>query len=230
MADPVYVEMSQFKRPWGDILRYEYSDPIHSACRTDTIQGPDPVQVPVLNLRKDIWLQFPVSLNPLGPGSDGAERHAVVWHTARLTELRNKHITDVKYKERLTETLLNALHASTKWIVEPSQHPDQICVLRMVFDVARPVGNTEQPTIPTLKRLNDISANFPVVWHKIGDDSSKIYAIELYQKKVDAMSTTLGRNMEHEVRMNLLRALKASTAWQVHHSNDIHNYYCIELV
>ena len=215
-------------------MRYEYSDPIHSANSTDSIQGPVPVpvpvQIPVLNLRKDIWLQFPVSLNPLGAGSDGAERHAIVWHNARLTELLSKHSTDLNYMEDLTETLLRALHASTKWVVESSQHQDQICILRMVFDVARSVGNTEQPTIPTLKRLNDISANFPVVWHKIGDESSKIYAIELYQKKVDALSTTCGRNMEHDVRMNLLRALKASTAWQVFHPNDIHNYYRIELV
>ena len=41
-----------------------------------------------LNLRKDIWTHFPVIVVPLGRGTDGAERHAIVWNRKKLSETR----------------------------------------------------------------------------------------------------------------------------------------------
>lgn len=176
---------------------------------------------PVLNLRKDIWTHFPVVLNPLGNGEDGAERHAVCWHCTNLVAWRTEHPQPeswVDYETLTRRRLLRALTASTKWTVEPAVAPDQICILRMNF---RPrlefldSSETESAPpvrVPLLLRLNDIKMHFPVVWHSLPSPTPdvKLYALEFHTKKL-----AMCRKDPGHVRAQLLAALRASTAWTV---------------
>ena len=181
--------------------------------------------LPALNLRKEIWAHFPVVLNPLGNGEDGAERHAVCWHRTNLVSWRTEHPQPESWADYEAVTrcrLLRALAASTKWTVEPAAAPEQICVLRMNFrprveslDGSETHAHTRLPVLPALSvllRLNDIKTHFPVVWHSLpsaGPDA-KIYALELHTKKLSERKMNPDR-----IRAQLLAALHASTAWTV---------------
>jgi hypothetical protein len=66
--------------------------------------------------------------------------------------------------------------------------------------------------IATLRRLNDIKENFPVIWSEVhtGNPARKVYGIEIFGKK----ARELGLNT-NTVQKDLLAALKASPSWTV---------------
>lgn len=199
-------------KSWGD---YQYE---HDMARSlDRVLPSDwDLEFPILSLRKDIWTHFPVILMPLGTGSDGAERHAVMWHRKRLVAWRESRSADFQEwsdYEAITEyRLLKCLRASARWVVEPAQTDAHICVIRMLYGDQAPeltiVQRVAQEHIPVLTCLNDIKLYFPVVWHKLSDNSNaKLYSIELYEKKI------VGDRAE--VVQKLEKALRASGSWRV---------------
>lgn len=175
-------------------------------------------EFPVLSLRKDIWTHFPVILVPLGTGEDGAERHAVVWHRKLLVKWREQRNGDFQswadYEENTHYRLMKCLRASARWVVEPSANDSQICVIRMLYGNQAPVHNDDiQPRefVPLLTCLNDIKLYFPVVWHLLpSSGNTKMYAIELYEKKVKSMFTSRAELVD-----KLKKALNASSSWSV---------------
>ena len=174
-----------------------------------------------LKLRKDIWTHFPVIVVPLGRGTDGAERHAIVWHRKKIADMRNSaHSWNETHEQ---QRLVKCLQENTKWTLEKSTNPAYICVIRMKYAMSNaPASNYESPMIhsPVLTRLTDIKANFPVVWHKIVDmnnqnSPTKVFAIELHRKLIANSSQQKGYDTEDQIVGLLMRALKASTAWRV---------------
>jgi hypothetical protein len=170
---------------------------------------------PALSSRKEIWENFPVSLIPLGRQNE-ADRHAVVWNRKNIVEWR-KTCPDTNswhvYEKVVKTLLMSELYRSTKWVVEPSEKEDQLCVIRMLFKGAnnQTSNRVNRPanTVPTLTRLTDIRAFFPmVIWHQ---QSTKSYGIEICCKKLKGQDKSF-------VEQNLLRSLKASTAWTVSNS------------
>ena len=171
----------------------------------------------VFSSRKDIWENFPVSLVQLGRGSDGADRHAVVWNRKNLVEWRKTSpYTDWSMYEIQEENrLLQAISKSTKWTVEPPIADNQICVIRMEFGQRKHSSKDvfyRQSNVPILTCLKDIMTFFPMtVYHEqpVMDDR-KVYSIALFKKKLQEIGY-----MEATIRSNILRALKATTAWSV---------------
>lgn len=169
-------------------------------------------QPSLLSSRKNIWETFPVSLVQLGRSNhDGAERHAVVWNRKRIVAWRETcPDPNAWYLYEKTEEarLIKELMRSNKWVVEPRQRSDQICVIRMEF--RKPSGSryrSIQPyteCVPILTRLKDITTFFPMVqYHEVGD---KIYALQFSTANLQDPSL---------VSYNLYKALQASTAWTV---------------
>ena len=172
-----------------------------------------------LNLRKDIWTHFPVIVVPLGRGTDGAERHAIVWNRKKLSDTRASMNVNawLDYETVQHKALIESLTASKKWTVETASNPDHICVIRMSYKMMnKPASNYEAPLIrsPVLTRLTDIKAHYPVVWHPV-PGVNKTFVLELHRKELANMSATRRTDAEDQTVGLLMRALKASTAWRV---------------
>ena len=166
---------------------------------------------PMLLTRKDIWTFFPVTVVPLGSDENGAECHAIEWHTKNLrTWIRLWNIP----RFLIHEHLKTALKASTKWYVDPPRTSSMLCVIRMRFKAAIP-DRVEQ-TVPTLTCLNDMKQYFPVVWHAVPTKTEyPIYSVELYANQMAKMTKAAGYDITEKVRKELTAALKASPAWIV---------------
>ena len=184
-----------------------------SSLRSNTSNVPSQV----FSSRKDIWENFPVSLVQLGRGSDGADRHAVVWNRKNLVEWRKTSpFTDWSMYEIQEENrLLKEISKSTKWTVEPPIADNQICVIRMEFGQKKHSSKDifyRQNNVPILTCLKDIMTFFPMtVYHEqAAIDDQKVYSIELSSKKLQEIGY-----MGQTIRTNILRALKATTAWSV---------------
>ena len=173
-----------------------------------------------LRLRKDIWTHYPVIVVPLGRGTDGAERHAIVWNRKTIADMRSSMPSDawLHYETTQHDQLIQALQAGTKWTVEKAINPDHICVIRMKYKMNnKPASNYEAPLVhsPILTRLTDIKAHYPVVWHSV-DGQTKTFALELHRKEIAAKTAVSGgADVEDQTVGLLMRALKASTAWRV---------------
>ena len=105
---------------------------------------------PVLRLRKDIWTHFPVNVDPMGKGENGAERHCVEWHNGKVRQLaKEAGKSDTAMKATLLPHLLHALSKSNAWTVE-APPPGSKCaaIIAMRFlpkntrKNVRNVGNT----------------------------------------------------------------------------------------
>lgn len=189
---------------------------------------------PILNLRKDIWTHYPVNLVPLGKGSDGAERHAIVWHRKRLQMWRVNY--PKQYDSWLTfETwtkfrLFHSLRNSAHWIVEPANEESQLCVIKMLYgnQAPKPVLLPINEALPNLTCLNDIKDYFPVVWHKQEESNGQqCYSIELYSKKLKEAKALFGYDLTEICKERLVASLKASTAWKVTSNPENSNMVCV---
>ncbi len=66
------------------------------------------------------------------------------------------------------------------------------------------------PSVPVLRRLNDIKEHFPVVWSEVAGCTSKTYAVEIFGRKLKEQGLHANK-----VKGDLLAALKASKSWTV---------------
>ncbi len=215
--------------------------------------------VPDLTLRKGIWENFPVSLIPIVDG-DGTDRYAVVWHRKNFQAWRETRAETfdiyLDYDFWCEMRLRYALNAySHKYTVEEPRGDDMILVIAMVHapkndednsdsDVSTvstvstapvllaPITETSKTRdTPRLTRLNDIKNNFPVVWHETYNATgSKLYAIELFGKKIKEISIAAGYDVTEEISNRLMSALKSSTAWRVFPAESPREFCRIELV
>jgi hypothetical protein len=105
-------------------------------------------EYPALKLRKDIWTNFPVTVEIIGTGADGAERHAVCWHRKNFKEWRETRPETydewMNYEDITAFRLMKCLEASTSWTVEETADPNVIAILRMNF---------EAPAAPALAKV-----------------------------------------------------------------------------
>ena len=170
---------------------------------------------PHLSCRKDIWETFPVSVMQLGrDANDKADRHAIVWNRKKIVAWRKDH-PDTNawfvYEKTVESLLLAELRRSTKWFVEPRQQDDQICVIRMAFRNG-PRARSVRPNmenIPCLTRLTDVQTFFPMISYR--ETGNKTYSI---------LFDTTGLQNPAQISFQLLKALKASTAWKILPAED----------
>jgi len=258
IADSLFAAMARGECLWGDLLLDMERDGLlpassTSSSPTETIDDTEQchempedwdLTFPVLRLRKDIWENFPVVVEPLGSGPDGAERHVIKWHRKNFEDWRNEcdNYEEASNYSDITEyRLLKCLHASKFWTVESSCNGSQLAIIRMNF-VPRDETASEEPSIiddsdelwipvnkapapirpakpatPIFTRLNDIKMHFPVVWHK--DETARtrtaVYVLEIFGKKITEMSRIAGHDVRADVESHLMTALRASPAWRV---------------
>ena len=251
LTDDLFKAMDDSKISWGDLMsEYEAAG---GKMKPKKAEKPEPLpedwdlEFPVLKLRKDIWENFPVQCQPLGRGSDGAERHAIVWHRKNFGEWREAcedYFEAMDYEETTLYRLFKCLEASKHWTVEPAMTSQQICVIRMNFSEsvdaapaevpAKPLAPVDKPEAagwstvsssrkpsaaadaPVLMRINDITAEFPVVWNnesrpKMSARPGDIISISIFNRKLREMAPAAAEACLDR----LMRALRASPAWRV---------------
>jgi hypothetical protein len=207
---------------------------------SEVYDGNMPFRPKKLRSRKEIWENFPVCVVPIGTDSAGAERHAISWHLKNLRDWRTDPLSRSEggrgpnsmeeyndYQDTQEYFLLETLKRSRKWIVQEPETSGQICIIRMVFapdtripstavveskegehvaiDVAPP-----RPLLPSLRRLNDIKANYPVVWKRVEGASRESYALEFHRASLKNRGLDAAT-----VKPVLLNALQASPSWRV---------------
>jgi hypothetical protein len=197
--------------------------------------------VPDLTLRKGIWENFPVSLVPIVDG-DGTDRYAVVWHRKNFDEWRGSRSESsseyMDYDHWCEWRLRRSLeHYSHKYTVEEARDETMILVVAMVHapktDEVKeePVTLAKFSDLPKLTRLNDIKNNFPVVWHETQSKlGKKLYAVELFGKKIKELSATAGYDVTEEISSRLMASLKASASWRVIRAESPREFCRIEMI
>lgn len=138
LKDETFMAMASGEILWGDLLCNTPSTvpPVDGADEPLLLDDDYDWVMPVLKLRKDIWENFPVSLLPIGTGSDGAERHAIVWHRHNLRtwrEFAESYDVWMDYEDVSYRRLIKALESSKYWTVEPALADNQLCIIRMNF-------------------------------------------------------------------------------------------------
>lgn len=84
--------------------------------------------LPDLRLRKDIWAHFPVNVDSLGRGANGADRHCVEWHNQKVRQIAQAEgKSPEQVKKDLLPRLIGSLSASRAWAVEAPE-PGSKCV------------------------------------------------------------------------------------------------------
>lgn len=171
---------------WGDIVpASEYTGPMEigwsstATPETDALEG---WQVPSLNLRKNIWENFPVNLHTIRDGS-GTDRYAISWNVANLQAWRDEksetYLEWLDYDAYCQYRLLHALNLHpNRYVVEPARSEDEICVIAMVHDGDSTVTDETRTVVSATSSsdasvrpmtLKKISVMFPIVWEQDGN-------------------------------------------------------------
>lgn len=148
----------------------------------------------------------------------------------------------VDYQDTQEYFLLETLKRSRKWVVQEPETGDQICIIRMVFspDTSVPASTSiveskegehvavdiapPRPLLPSLRRLNDIKANYPVVWKRLEGAPRESYALEFHR------SSLKNRGLDAAtVKPVLLSALQASPSWRVLGSRESSDICILEM-
>jgi hypothetical protein len=124
--------------------------------------------VPVLKLRKDIWAHFPVNVDSMGRGANGADRHCIEWHNMKLRDMAKQQGKTVEQlKATLFPQMFAALSASPAWTVEmPEPGSKCVAVIAMKFAAAAAEAaptmrknltrRNVKPKTPTSPRRNNV--------------------------------------------------------------------------
>lgn len=218
--DPLYQAMEKGDVLWGDLM-YNLDHAAKGSRKSSKSSrgsskprriSPNPekemlegYKTPELRLRKDIYENFPVIVNEIGPNL-----YEIVWNEKNIEEWRKtKALSWEEYQEYELYSEYRLFHALRKhadrYELLPTRRAAQIAIFRMKM---------EEPSFrgPKLMRLNDIKNHFPVVWNKVdGRAGETTYAIVLrgdYQRK------TAKANVKATEKA-LVDALRASPAWKV---------------
>jgi hypothetical protein len=244
--DPLLTAMARGELKWGDLL-YKPESPVSDRykrkSRSPASRSPpaprapqgspaspaySPIndvfegyKTPDLRLRKFIWENFPIVLEPIAT-RDGSEKYAVKWHRAHLEEWRSSRTES--YEEAMEYELFSELrlihalrkHAHLYALHEPRSR-DEIVVIEMKGAARAPPAPTPASAAyagPVLRKLNDITVHFPgvVVWGKVdGRAGESTYALKIrgdFHRKTD-------RKVAERTLAGLESALRASRFWAV---------------
>jgi hypothetical protein len=237
MQDPMMQMLSREDLAWGDLM---ILNPTTYKSGAKPLEEDAHWTMPVMNLRKHIWENFPVVVKQI-PSTKG-EIYAIQWHMKNFEEARNSCEHGWQYMDFEEDTyrhLMKALHSSRNWTVQEAHGPEDLCTIVMQGEEEKPlkpfvlpskeVNDTDSvctdasqesegwcevakkgPTVPVLRRLNDIKEHFPVVWSEVAGCSSKTYAVELFGRKIKEQGLNVNK-----VKADLIAALKASKSWTV---------------
>ena len=125
---------------WGDLcleMPSHQAKPKQQQAKQTQLEFGWDLEIPQLKLRKDIWENFPVTVEALGTGADGAERHAIRVHRKNWSEWRQTHAVDyddwLNWDENTEFRLMKALESCRSWTVEESTDRNTFAVIRMNF-------------------------------------------------------------------------------------------------
>ena len=134
--DEFYAAMNSGTISWGDLC-LEAPPSAFDDYQAQELEFGWDLEIPQLKLRKDIWENFPVVVEAMGTGADGAERHAIRIHRKNWAEWREtkaESFDDWQDWDMNTEfRLMKALNACRAWTVEKSTEPGTFAVIRMNF-------------------------------------------------------------------------------------------------
>ena len=146
------------------------------------------------------------------------------------------------YQDTQEYFLLETLKRSRKWVVQEPETTDQICIIRMVFspDTSVPAATSiveskegdhivvdvapPRPLLPSLRRLNDIKANYPVVWKRLEGAPRESYALEFHRASLKNRGLDAAT-----LKPVLLTALQASPSWRVLGSRESADICILEM-
>ena len=111
--------------------------------------------IPPLKLRKDIWTYFPVNMDAIGRGANGADRYGIEWHNMKIRAAATAaRMTPDAYKQQLFPKMLQALQASNAWNVEaPPPGSRFIAVIAMRFGAPAAANNATRKVMAS-RRLS----------------------------------------------------------------------------
>lgn len=197
--DPMLMAMQNPSIKWGDLFW-----PDIQRMEEERYNN-----LPKIGHRKDIWVNFPVHVIPVGFDKDGHELHKIVW---------NKKC---EYSDALEMEMLQAIQRCDRWTVHYSEDKNILAVLRM-----KQVGNharSEDVCFHTkpreLKTIQDISKHYPVVWTMLPDNT---IGLSIHRKNVSNFMKRKGYNCLNEVVNNLYTAIQANKSWRILDGSGIH--------
>jgi hypothetical protein len=201
------------------------------------------LEIPQLKLRKDIWENFPVTVEALGTGADGAERHAIRVHRKNWSEWRQTHAVDyddwLNWDANTEFRLMKSLESCRSWTVEESTDRNTFAVIRMNFvpKTEEPVAAAPAPAAdgwthvpvraaaapapaprsaaPLLNRINDITTLFPTCWNNETCPRSSARAGNIISISIHNTKLRDAGLDRTTVERNLMAGLRASSAWRV---------------
>jgi len=214
------------REQWGEIVpESEYTGPMPIGWECNHTPEYDATYnwtVPDLRLRKGIWENFPVILNPVDDG-DGTDRYSICWNRRKLAEWRDTRAESfaewLDYEDYCLLRLMYALELNpNKYIIEEGREQGQICVIAMVhandggsvsnqsYSSASVDGRSEIKNTCSLKHPRDIASQFPVCWTQ----EDKVLYIRFHTKKIKELYESPAI-----VRNRMIAELKKSDAWTV---------------
>lgn len=219
--DPIMAALASGEVLWGDLMmdleeagkpRQPVRMPTRKSSPKMRAITPNPegnalegFRTPDLRLRKSIYENFPVVVRDLGEGI-----YEITWHKKNLEDWRKERsMSWAEFQEYEMFSEYRLIHSLRKhadrYELLPPTNKDQIVRIRMLEAEPEFRG-------PKLMRLNDIKANFPVVWHKVeGRAGETTYGLELRGDFLRKASKAEAAS----VHQGLLDALRASRAWMV---------------
>jgi hypothetical protein len=164
--------------------------------------------------RKDIQHTYPVMVRV-----QASRELGVQWNIRKLADWRKSNpnpLTWKPYEVQIAKHMIQVLRNSG-WYVSAPTEPNFVCTIRRQY-TPDAFWNYNEPECPTLVCLNDIKQFFPVIWHKLDVNNTKVYSIELYHDKIHSMA--LKRGVIPEILTVHLSTLLSTTlaqspAWDV---------------
>lgn len=216
LDNPIFDAMESGAVKWGNLMMNvpkRRTTQSKSRSKTRTHSALRNFKTPPLRLRADIYKTFPVIVNEISPNL-----FVIKWHRDNLRAWKEKNPTTWDeyhdYSDWTEARLIHSLkrHSSLYQILPPIG-PDEIVRFRMIG--SHPSAHPSHPSAhpphpPKLMRLNDITGNYPVIWHRV-EGARTTYAIEVRGDFMRRSGASEVAAMSHA----LLEDLRRSPSWVV---------------
>jgi len=198
LNDPILQAMDNPSVRWGDLF---WPDIQRMEAEADA-------KLPKLQQRKDIWLNYPVHVIPIGFDKEGHELHKVVWNTSLTTP-------NVDTESQL----LRALHLSNKWTLLDFDDQSIITILRMNKSGLFRGEDVVVSEIRPLESIKEISNRYPVNWKQLDTNE---YGISIHRKRLNDFMRLKGYNCIHEIVNSLYSSILLNPNWKILHGAGNH--------
>jgi len=189
--DPILQAMDDPSVRWGDLFWPDIQ----------RMEAEANAKLPKLQQRKDIWLNYPVHVIPIGFDNEGHELHKVVWNTSLIG-----NTAEIESK------LLRALQLSSKWTLIYSEDKHIITILRMNKSGSSRSQDVVVSAVRPLEHIKDISNRYPVVWEKLDNN---LYGISVHRTRLNEFMRLKGYNCLSEIINSLYSSILLNVNWKI---------------